>query len=900
MPPKPTGPVAPRPIGAGAARFRNMAKDMSEQRKLPNGAPAVPPRPWANRGNNVDPPPVPPRPSGNPGTAGGGPQVPPRPWNSPAETASARPLPETLSRPLPKLPVSGKPVQSRPYTPIRLARHPHCGTQSDHAVLCTEFARQAAERLFDDHGRFDRNAVDLVINDVTSNSQLPAHHRQNLLNTLREMRQNGKLVNTLESICAHPGTPLKGPAADLVRATLNLPPEQQALTPAHARKAATMALLGNLRQGKVGSCFATGPAICLHEGSRETVAKELKSLLETNKLIFKKNGKEFEMPLNKRVSTGDLDIEMLMRADGTCHGKALNYGNNGASYKLHHTPGMQAALTALGIPQPMMEHAVSTALQQMGMTGNTTYRLSKRSIIEHIARNHPNPGRQGNPLASALNAYAGKEDVRLLRAWEYTVAGAGEVEFQGHHIDKFSAAALFGADIPGRPDLGSLARHTGVMGQRLHADPRFRDTNLNAISTHLFSDIQGVMKDRFMLQYDADIKQSTMSGDGVSNRGGFVLYDRLPPNDPTKWVRIDDPKMFQQALTHAVGEAAQCTHLKMQGLPGHPQTNQAALNAYVQNLAQHIQTDAFTEFTARKMNPEFAAQAQLNLNQCENLPWKQGRGSFSVPVIKQYGAKPIFSSNIATEVQPNQTRMNQVPGQAPYRPDDATPVMDFIFNSMRKMEPDLKDFINKPGAKLPVGNSVHAFSLLPGSFKDALDYKHIGSKDWINHRLAKPSQQHVAAQRTQPPFAQLVGEMSATLRMTPEETRIFHANLAQRYPNTGAGASAQRYTLGDVHQELLKFCQSKSSSQRGLLYAAGDSVLSRLAPIPGVIIADTNWADDNGNPKYMLAVHNPFKNRVELHVADSDGRNRLKLDDKWIGGQWSISTPIGMRPRTDH
>lgn len=57
-----------------------------------------------------------------------------------------------------------------------------------------------------------------------------------------------------------------------------------------------MALLGNLRQGKVGSWFATSSAICLHEGAPEAVAKDLKTLLETNKLVFDRNGAKFDMP----------------------------------------------------------------------------------------------------------------------------------------------------------------------------------------------------------------------------------------------------------------------------------------------------------------------------------------------------------------------------------------------------------------------------------------------------------------------------------------------------------------------------------------------------------------------------------------------------------------------------
>lgn len=779
----------------------------------------------------------------------------------------------------------------RPYVPVRLANYAHCGTQGQAEILCTDFARQAAERLFDDSGRLDRGAIMRLIDDVNINTQLPVHHRQNLVKTLAQMARGGELANTLNSICEDPRASLKGPAADLVRATLNLPPGQQQLTAAHARKAAAMALLGNLRQGKVGSCFATSAAICLHEDSPEVVAKDLKTLLETNKLVFDRNGAKFDMPLNKRVSTGDLDIEVLMRADGTCHGKALDHGNGAPPYKLHETPGMQAALTALGIAQPMMEQTVTTALRQMHLQGDVTYRISKRSILEHIARNHADPALPGNALASALNAYAGREDVRLLRAWEYTLAGAAEIDYQAHHIHKFGAAALFGPDIPGRTDLRSLARHTETLTRHLASDPRFRSTPLQPLSMHLFNDIHTVMKDRFVLQYDADIKQGTISSDGVSNRGGFVLYDRLPPNDPSKWVRIDNPKTFQQALTHVVGEAAWRTHARMQDMPGNPQANQAALQEYVRHLGRHIHTDAFTEFTARNMNPELAAQPGIDLQQCKNLPWKQARGADPSPVLRQYGAGKYLVLPTSPGVLQPASPTHAPTVQAPFQSGDATTVLHSIFFATRRLKPQLGAGEHLNNLKLPVSNKLHAFSLFPASFKDALRYDSVTPQQWIDHHFTAPATQHVNMKRTEPPLGQLIHQMSQTLGMTPQEANIFHNNVVRLSPANER--NPQSYTLSGVRQELLRFCGSRNPAQRHALYSAGESVITQLAPLPGMVIADTNWSDASGNPKHMLAVHNPFQNRMELHVADFDGKNRFKLGDEWIAGEWRLSPPIG-------
>lgn len=832
-------------------------------------------------------------------------QLPSPPINAPISTSTAPGSPEygTTVQAAPPVPARPwilqppirfpAPLPPRPYVPIRLAGHAHYGTQGEPGILCTDFARQAVERLFDDSGKLDRGAIMRLMEDVNINTQLPVHHRENLMRTLAHMGQGGELATTLNSICAHPGVRLRGPAADLVHATLNLPPGQQQLTAVHARKAAAMALLGNLRQGKVGSCFATSAAIVLHEDAPEVVARDLKTLLETNKLVFDRNGTKFDMPLNKRISTGDLDIEVLMRADGTCHGNASNNGNGGPSYRLHETPGMQAALTALGIPQPMMEQAVTTALRQMNLQGDITYRVSKRSILEHIARNHANPALPGNPLASALNAYAGREDVRLLRAWEYTLAGAAEIDRQAVHVDMFSAAALFGPDIPGRPDLGSLARHTGMLTRQLAADARFRSTPLQPLSTHLFNDIQAVMKNRFMLQYDADIKQGTLSSDGVSNRGGFVLYDRLPPNDPSKWVRIDNPKTFQQALAHAVSEAAWRTHAGMQNMPGNPQANQAALQEYVRHLGRHIHSDAFTEFTARNMNPNVAGQPGIDLQQCGNLPWKQARGADFRAVFRQYGGTSCFlSPALPSAGTIDQSESGQAPGmRRPPRAGDATPVLSFVFDSLREMKSELGSPIDQRVKKLPIGNSLHAFSLLTGTFRDALQYESVTSEQWIHHHVTAPAMHHVAAERTEPPLQQFISELSRALGLTPHNAQLFASSIAGHIPMNAGGH--QRYTLTHLHRELVRYCESQPPAQRDKLYAAGEAVMWSLAPVPGVVIADTNWSDSRGNPKHMLAVHHPFRNSVDLHVADFDGKNRHKLGGEWTAGQWTLGSPIG-------
>ena len=240
-------------------------------------------------------------------------------------------------------------------------------------VECTRYARQAAELLIDGSGRLVRTHIAAMLKRLDDDTTVLAEHKAQLRNTLGALRYDRVLGATVDSICEH--APPTGGAAEAVRASLNLPPDQ-ALTKAHARKAAVMTLLGYLRQGAVGSCYATAPAICLLESSPEAVAKDLKELLETNKLTFSRGNVDLEVPLNKHVEELPAQTLVRVKADGTTLTAQIAANENGQpavhwvdACKLHEIAGMRAALISLGIPEEDQPAAVSAALHRMTQGG---------------------------------------------------------------------------------------------------------------------------------------------------------------------------------------------------------------------------------------------------------------------------------------------------------------------------------------------------------------------------------------------------------------------------------------------------------------------------------------------------------------------------------------------------
>ena len=90
----------------------------------------------------------------------------------------------------------------------------------------------------------------------------------------------------------------------LIKETLGLP-FSTILTDHHIQKAVVAACFAVLRQN-VGSCFATAPAILIHEENKEQFLSDLYELLMTGKLKRTFGGVEHTVPLSPSSGVGDL------------------------------------------------------------------------------------------------------------------------------------------------------------------------------------------------------------------------------------------------------------------------------------------------------------------------------------------------------------------------------------------------------------------------------------------------------------------------------------------------------------------------------------------------------------------------------------------------------------------
>ena len=233
-----------------------------------------------------------------------------------------------------------------------------------------------------------------------------------------------------------------------------------AISDAHARRASLSAWFCYLRQN-VGSCFATAPAIVVHDEQPEQFFKDLNELLGTGRLKRTFGGIEYAAPLSASWGAGDL--RKLI---------AISRENSEERENLGLSPGLLAAFETVGLvdaAKPLKERIeesqtlVLSALDalenprahQLYISAEEMIRflllkrlqLTEKDLVEF--ENRPKemiqsglmlrvPGTGGgkgeacttfyNQFDQARSAFKALADNALLKTWEYTLASFAETK----------------------------------------------------------------------------------------------------------------------------------------------------------------------------------------------------------------------------------------------------------------------------------------------------------------------------------------------------------------------------------------------------------------------------------------------------------------------------------------
>ena len=341
--------------------------------------------------------------------------------------------------------------------------------------------RRLANLLIDDNGRLNESLLPGVINHLQEHMyslgpdrQYDAKRQQHLLRVLELLRDDKKLRLMLRRI----GKPHMHKYADqIIRDTLQISSKTM-ITDAHARRAVLSAWLCTLRQS-VGSCFATAPAIIVHDEQPEVFLQDLYELLGSGRLKRTFGGIEYAVPLSYSWGAGDLRRMFLFSEEMFDEevGIWLSPGFEAAFEVVgifEEEEGERVAVIKRLIQQTMKEellgqsYALVTAEQVLRKVLLRHFELTEQDVRDYeerprgmihggllmtVGQTEAAAGGKGKLCAKfiqqlqiASNAFKAFADNALLKSWEFTVASFAETKAQFTRWNLYSSLGLAADD----------------------------------------------------------------------------------------------------------------------------------------------------------------------------------------------------------------------------------------------------------------------------------------------------------------------------------------------------------------------------------------------------------------------------------------------------------------------
>ncbi|MEM1282942.1 MAG: hypothetical protein AAGG81_05245 [Chlamydiota bacterium] len=341
------------------------------------------------------------------------------------------------------------------------------GFQDSCSVRINLRTRRLANLLVDENGFVNRGVLKHVIEIISQHTyfigpgrQHDAIREEHLLKMLKLIYESKELVVSLQSI----SKPYMHPIADqIIKETLQLPPKTT-VTNAHARRASLSALLCYLRQA-LGSCFATAPAIIVHDEQPLQFLADIRELLNTGKLKRTFSGVEYSVPLCHSWGVGDLKRPFYLSGDPEKGAEKLCIQpgliaamemDGGTSFNASLKENMETLRKMLFkfleakdakhqilllTPESIIKHLL---LLHFSVTEEDLKEFDNRSqgmVFGRLMMQSPRAGKsiggKGEAISRfkveferACSAFKSFTDNALLRAWEYSLASFAETKSQ--------------------------------------------------------------------------------------------------------------------------------------------------------------------------------------------------------------------------------------------------------------------------------------------------------------------------------------------------------------------------------------------------------------------------------------------------------------------------------------
>ncbi len=352
------------------------------------------------------------------------------------------------------------------------------GLQESCSVRNVLLTRSLAKILVNDKGELALESLSALIQEFKTclhssgpERQYDSLRREHILKVL-EFLQSSKEAQRLVKNMSKPESHRY--IENIIRATLQLSLKEP-LNDVHVRRAVLAAWLCYLRQN-VGSCFATAPAIVVHDEQPLQFLKDLSEIMHTGRLKRTFGGVEYVAPISKSWGAGDLKRNFIVQ-----------HADHMEKLELWLSPGLLAAFEAMALidagqsPKQKSSQAktlimgvLSAELAEKSPFAVSPEMILRRVLLQHLkisekdldeyskrtAGMMPTPlmmpsaaaGRSSaisqscqsffTLLDSAETAFKALADNALLKAWEFTLASFAETKANFTRWNLYSSLGL--------------------------------------------------------------------------------------------------------------------------------------------------------------------------------------------------------------------------------------------------------------------------------------------------------------------------------------------------------------------------------------------------------------------------------------------------------------------------
>lgn len=815
---------------------------------------------------------------------------------------------------------------------------------SDQTTFCLRAKRRAvllADYLLDQGGTLYRLAE--TIRALKEQGYILAPRSYNdgditnhFLRVLHALHSTPSLVQRLQSF----GLPLCDPKIEeMIAITLGVEGE---LTNRHVIWALLSALLCPLRQS-VGSCFATAPAILVHEQQIELFLDDMQQLLYKGHLARVAGGVESTVPISPSPGIGELK----------------------KPYNENH-PGFTKALNSIGLsPSPTSNQSYLEVLEELVLDH---FDLKKRDLTKAPARHLPKLERIESAQRAIQKAkwqMVAFSEHLLLKVWEFTIASFVDVKTEFSRWNLYSSLGLHPEEKGGIGELIYLhlelmlaeankkldhyhqeyeiafdqvrATEQLLKGAASEADARRLKGEHQARLYHMYACLE--MRDQwaqrtqkianffpFLIEqivakfqeffqevYDAEMQeiQGTLYDDSPA---GFRLLYKHRRTHVGSWTFIHSReeyihalKDFFLAIENPLVEGTDWDEGKKE------------ISHLITAIIHRVGSEEFTISAFYRMAKAHRVPLQKatldQLEKMEKKPWAYTSGGTMPTLIKTYFRREGSLSEEARWAE---------------SPQD---LLIFIIERLKMLSPRITDpFAADPQRRMLMTGPTHAFSLLPGQPLLRQGWEDRGfTYTWVRDQVIIPRQDFYASIQLDPhEQLYLVNELASRLPLLqahelrrffePASKSIPIQTFRQKLPPSSA-VDAYLYEMlplitpmqaEALARELkLKIPPLFSPIGRRLLHdqliataaytEAFDLHLEiamlmerkKLAPPRPLLFADTNWAKF-----YFSFLVNPSTGQLELWRTDKIGLTGAPMSEwePFLNGTLKESWGIYLRP----